>query len=75
MATAPSAESAVADLLDVLSGMGLSVGKVLAPDGKYDLVIDLTGEELRVNVEVSSVEPVAGSPGRAKIVRRDRPLS
>ncbi len=60
MGTAPDEASALADLLDVLSEMGLAVEKAPLPDGRYDLVIDLNGEERRVKVAVKGTPSPVG---------------
>jgi hypothetical protein len=60
MGTAPSEASALADLLDILSGMGLKAEKALTPEGRSEAVIDLGGEERRVKVVVRGTPSPVG---------------
>jgi hypothetical protein len=60
MGTAPDEASATADLVDVLAAMGFAAEATSALDGRFDVVIDLDGEERRVAIEVKGTPSPAG---------------
>jgi hypothetical protein len=60
MRSAPDEAPAAADLVDVLARLGFPAQAAEGPEGRYDVVIDLEGDQRRVEIEVKGTPSPIG---------------